>query len=115
MILVRSFLFFQSMKCLNVKKGLNGLTFSLPPKYLEYGDYLVNFEWLYRNIRNLGILSNEDPDFVKQEQKKQPSLLIETILTMYRNIFLKKSFFLYKIYVKIKILLSRNLIRLARL
>ena len=35
---------FQSMNCLNVKKGLNGLTFSLPPKYLEYADYLVNFE-----------------------------------------------------------------------
>ena len=30
----------------------------------------------------------------KQEQKKQPSLLIETIITMYRNIFLKKSFLL---------------------
>ena len=35
---------FQSMNCLNVKKGLNNLTFSLPPTYLEYADYLVNFE-----------------------------------------------------------------------
>ena len=78
MILVSSFLFFQSMKCLNVKKGLNGLTFSLPPKYLEYADYLVNFEWLYRNIRNLGILSNEDPDFVKTRTK-------EAVKYSYRN------------------------------
>ena len=46
----------------------------------------------------------QDLDFVKQEQKEHPSLLIETIITMYRNIFLKKSFLLYKVYVKIKIL-----------
>ena len=78
MILVRSFLFFQSMNCLTVKKGLNRLTFSLPPKYLEYADYLVNFEQLYRNIRNLGILSNEDPDFVKTRTK-------EAAKSSYRN------------------------------
>ena len=39
-----------------------GLNFSLPAKYLHYADYLVNFELLYRNIRNLSILSNEDRD-----------------------------------------------------
>ena len=81
-----------------------GLNFSLPPKHLDYADYLVNFELFFRNICNLGILSNEDLDFVKQEQKKQTSLLIETIITMYHNTFLKKSFLLYKIYVKIKLL-----------
>ena len=69
---------FQSMNCLNVKKSLNGLTFNLPLKYLEYADYLVNFEWLYRNIRNLGILSNEDPDFVKTRTK-------EAAKSSYRN------------------------------
>ena len=42
-----------------------GLTFILPPKYLDYADYSVNFELFYRNICNLGILSNEDLDFVK--------------------------------------------------
>ena len=78
-----------------------GLNFSLPPKYLDYADYLVNFKLFYRNMRNLGILSNEDLDFVKQEQKKQPSFLIEAIITMYHSTFLKKSFLLYKIYVKI--------------
>ena len=78
MILVRSFLFFQSMNCLTVKKGLNRLTLSLPAKYLEYADYLVNFEQLYRNIRNLGILSNEDPDFVKTRTK-------EAAKSSYRN------------------------------
>ena len=60
-------------------------------------------------MRNLGIFYNEDLDYVKQEQKKQPFLLIETIIIMYRNIFLKKSFSLYKIYVKTKISLSKNL------
>ena len=47
-----------------------GLNFSLPPKYLDYADYLVNFELFYRNIRNLGILSNEDLDFVKTRTKE---------------------------------------------
>ena len=88
-----------------------GLNFSLPSKYLDYADYLVTFELFYRNICKLGILSNEDLDFVKTRTKKQPSLLIETIITMYRNIFLKKSLLLYKIYVKIKISLSKNLIK----
>ena len=32
-----------------------GLTFRLPPKYLDQPDYLVNFELVYRNICNLGI------------------------------------------------------------
>ena len=45
------------------------LALSLPPKYLDYADYLVNFELFYRNIRNLGILSNENLDFVKTRTK----------------------------------------------
>ena len=54
---------------------MKGLNFSLPPKYLDYADYLVNFELFYRNIHNLGILSNEDLDFVKTRTK----------LSSYRN------------------------------
>ena len=54
-----------------------GLNFSLPPKHLDYADYLVNFELLYRNIRNLCILSNEDLDFVKTRK--------EAALSSYRN------------------------------
>ena len=38
----------------------------------------------------------------------QPSRVIETITTIYRDIFLMKSFLLYKIYVKIKISLSKK-------
>ena len=49
------------MKCLN---------FSLPPKYFDYTNYLVNFELFYKNILNLGILSNEDIDFVKTRPKE---------------------------------------------
>ena len=58
MILVSSFLIFQSMNKWNErdceKKRLlaKGFNFSLPPKYLDYTDYLVNFEFFYRNIRN---------------------------------------------------------------
>ena len=62
------------------EKGLlaKGLNFSLPPKYLDYADYLANFELFYRNIRNLGILPNEDLDFVKTRIK-------EAALSTYRN------------------------------
>ena len=57
---------------------MKGLNFSLPPKYLDYADYLVNFELFYRNIRNLGTLSNKDLDFVKIRAK-------EAALSSYRN------------------------------
>ena len=46
-----------------------GLRFSLPPKKLNYADYLVNFELFYRSIRNLDVLSNGDLDFVKTKIK----------------------------------------------
>ena len=46
------------------------LNFSLPIKYLDYVDYLVNFELFYRNIRNLGISSYEDVDFVNTRIKE---------------------------------------------
>ena len=57
---------------------VKGLNFSLPPKYLDYTDYLVNFELFYRNVCNLGILSNEGLDFVKARTK-------EAALSSYRN------------------------------
>ena len=71
---------FLSMNYLTVKKRLlaKGLNFGLPPKHLHYADYLANFELFYRNIRNLGILSNEDLDFVKTRTK-------EAALSSYRN------------------------------
>ena len=50
----------------------------LPPKYLIYTDYLVNFELFYKNIRNLDILSDEGIDFVKTRTK-------ETSLSSYRK------------------------------
>ena len=55
-----------------------GLNFSLAPKYLDYAEYLVNFELLQKNIRSLGILSNEDLDFVKTRTK-------DAALSCYRN------------------------------
>ena len=47
-----------------------GVNFSLSPKYLDYADYLVNFELFCRNICNFGILSNEDLHFVKTRIKE---------------------------------------------
>ena len=71
---------FSEYKLSDCKKRLlaKGLNFSLPPKYLDYADYLVNFEVFSRNICNLGILSNEDQDFVKTRTK-------EAALSSYQN------------------------------
>ena len=55
-----------------------GLNFSLPPEYLDYANYLGNFELFYRIIFNLCILSNENLDFVKLRTK-------EAALCSYRN------------------------------
>ena len=57
---------------------MKGLNFSLPHNYLDYADYLVNSELFYRNIPNLGILSDEDLNFVKAKLKK-------AALSSYRN------------------------------
>ena len=76
------------------------LNFRLSPKHLDYVDYLLNFDLF------CGILSNEDLDFVENKKKRNRPLLI------YGNIFLKNSFLLYKVYVKIEISLSKNLIKI---
>ena len=57
---------------------MKSLNFSLPPKHLDYTDYLITFDLFYRNICNLGILSNEDVDFVKT----RPT---EAAVSSYRN------------------------------
>ena len=49
---------------------MKGLNFCLPPKQLKYANYLAHFEFFYRDIRNLEILSNEDLDFVKTKTKE---------------------------------------------
>ena len=80
-ILVRSFLIFRSMYKLSAREirlPAKGLNFSLPPKYLDYVDYLVNFELFCRNIRNLSILSNEDLDFIKA-RTKEPALSLSKL------------------------------------
>ena len=71
---------FSEYKLSDCKKRLlaKGLNFSLPPKYLDYAGYLVNFELFYRNICNLGILPNEDLDIVKTRTKL-------AALSSYRN------------------------------
>ena len=58
---------------------VKGLNFNLPPKHLDYADYLVNLELFYRNIRSLGILSNEDLDFVKNKNKRSSPLFLSKL------------------------------------
>ncbi|XP_057290203.1 uncharacterized protein LOC130612883 [Hydractinia symbiolongicarpus] len=48
---------------------VKGLNFSVPPQSLNYGDYLVNYETLFRDIRGINLLNNEDLDFVKTRIK----------------------------------------------
>ena len=71
---------FSKYQLSNAEKELlaKGLNFCLAAKQLNYADYLVHFEILYRNICNLEILSNEDLGFVKTKTK-------ETILFSYRQ------------------------------
>ena len=48
---------------------VKGLKFSIPPKKLNYADYLVNFELFYRSICKLDKISNDILDFVKTKIK----------------------------------------------
>ena len=48
---------------------VKGLRLSLPPKKLNYADFLTNFELFCRILRNLDVLSNGDLDFVKTKIK----------------------------------------------
>ena len=57
---------------------VKGLNFSIPPRKLNYADYLVNYELFYRDIRNLDMLSNENLDFLKTKVK-------DAALSSYRN------------------------------
>ena len=54
------------------------LTSIIPVQDPSKTEYLVDFDLFYRNICNLGILSNEDQDFVKTRTK-------EVALSSYRN------------------------------
>ena len=76
-----------------------GLNFSIPCKKLDYADYLVQFEVLFRDIRNLDILSNEDLGFYL---RKQYYLLVDLTIMMYLKICLRKNSLLYKTSLKIR-------------
>ena len=43
---------------------VKGLKFSIPPKKLNYADYLANFELFYKSIYELDSISNKNLDFV---------------------------------------------------
>ena len=54
------------------------MNFSLPSKKLNYADYLVQCELLYRDIQNLEVLLNKNLHFIKTEVK-------DAVLTFYQN------------------------------
>ena len=80
------------------------LIFNLASQHLNYTEYLVSFELFYRNLGNLVILANEDTDFVKTRTIEAAILHDKAIKTISRNIF--RFFLIYKIYLKIRVLLS---------
>ena len=72
-------LFSKSLLC----KGLN---FAIPPKTLEYADYLLPFKLLYRDINNVDI-TNERKEVLKLELKIAHFFcLILTLKTVYLEI-----------------------------
>ena len=66
---------------------ITGLQFSLPPKKLNYADYLTNFELFYRSIRNLDVLSNGDLDFVKTKIKNAAQSSFRFYMQMFLKIY----------------------------
>ena len=70
---------------------VKGLNFCLPPKQLKCADYLVHFELLYRDIRNLEILSNEDLDFLKTKTKETTLSSLRQYNKNPQKIFLEKN------------------------
>ena len=89
---------FSNYELSNVEKKLLAkvLKFCLAPKQLNYADYLVHFELLYRNIRNLEILSYEDLGFVKKKLRKQHYLHIGNTKVL-NKIFRKENLKLWQV------------------
>ena len=54
-----------------------GLNFTLPRKYLDYADYLVNFNLFCRYSCNSDILSSKDLDFEITRTKDTPFFLLK--------------------------------------
>ena len=78
---------------------VKGLKFSIPPKKLNYADYLVNFGLFYRSIYNLDGMSNENLDFVKTKIKDAALLHFVITIRIFHVIFRMKNSRLWKIYL----------------
>ena len=80
---------------------------------VNHTDYLVNFESFYRDIRNLKILSEEDPSFIKRKIK---DIAMSSFRTYNNNVpqhlsnYQKETLILKKVYHKTTYISSfRNL------
>ena len=72
--------YYSNISLSHAEKSLlvKSLKFSISFEKLNYPDYLVNFELLYRSIYNLDSISNKNLDFVKTKIK-------DAALTSFRN------------------------------
>ena len=61
------------------KKSLlsKGLNFAIPPKNINYTDFMLSFELLYRDVDSLKV-SNSDKEFIK-------SRLIDSAFSSYKD------------------------------
>lgn len=94
--------------CETFKLVVRHLRFSLPPTYLDYADYLNNFELAQKNTHHFGTWCNKNTDFVKTHTKRHFFLLIIIRKAICSNISLKRTLPVNRLYVKTRILLSKN-------
>ena len=78
-----------------------GLNFAIPPKNINYADYMIPFELLYRDVDSLEV-SNLDKEFIKSRLRDSTfSSYMDTSKTFEKNL-LKAEFEALKILLKNK-------------
>ena len=67
-----------------------GLSFAVPPKAIEYSEFLVPFEMLFRDINSLEV-SNLDKECVKSRLRDSAYTSFKQVSKILRKIFQKRS------------------------
>ena len=65
-----------------------GLRFSLPPKKLNFANYLTSFDLFYGSIWNIDALSNGDLDFFKTKIEDAALSSFLFIMQMFFKVYL---------------------------
>ena len=66
-----------------------GLSFAIPPKTIEYSEFLVPFEMLFRDINNLEV-SNLNKERVKGRLRDSAYTSFKQVSNILRKIFQKR-------------------------